>query len=33
LDAITGPVDDDFVQAVHEQPAPQESPEIDEFFA
>jgi antitoxin VapB len=32
LDAIVGKLDDDFVEAVREQPAQQERPELDEFF-
>lgn len=32
LDAIAGPLDKDFVEAVKEQPQPQESPAIDKFF-
>lgn len=32
LDALAGQVDDDFVQAVSEQPDPQERPTLDEFF-
>ena len=32
LDALVGELDDDFVAAVNEQPAPQERPELDEFF-
>jgi antitoxin VapB len=31
LDALTGPLDDDFVQAASEQPAAQERPELDFF--
>jgi antitoxin VapB len=31
LDALTGPLDDDFVQAANEQPAAQERPELDFF--
>jgi antitoxin VapB len=31
LDAIAGKLDDDFVEAVNEQPAEQERPAIDEF--
>lgn len=32
LDAIAGRLDDDFVQAVREQPEPQERPALDELF-
>jgi antitoxin VapB len=32
LDAIAGKLDDDFVEAVKEQPAQQNRPELDEFF-
>lgn len=32
LDAIAGKLDDDFVEAVKEQPAQQKRPELDEFF-
>ena len=32
LDAIAGKLDDDFVQAVHEQPPQQDRPALDEFF-
>ncbi|MBV8214132.1 MAG: antitoxin [Verrucomicrobia bacterium] len=32
LDAVTAKLDDDFVEAVNEQPAPQEHPGVDEFF-
>jgi antitoxin VapB len=32
LDAIVGMLDDDFVEAVKEQPKQQERPELDEFF-
>jgi antitoxin VapB len=32
LDAIAGPLDDDFVQAVNEQPEAQERPELDRLF-
>ena len=32
LDAVTATLDDDFVEAVNEQPAPQEHAELDEFF-
>lgn len=32
LDAITGKLDDDFVDGVKEQPEQQESRELDEFF-
>jgi antitoxin VapB len=32
LDAIAGKLDDDFVQAVNEQPEPQERPALDELF-
>ncbi len=31
LDSITGPLDADFEQAVTEQPAPQERPDLDEL--
>lgn len=31
LDALVAPLDDDFVQAVQEQPAPQERPGLDVF--
>jgi antitoxin VapB len=31
LDAVTGPVDDDFAEAATEQPAPQERPDLDFF--
>ena len=31
LDALIAPLDDDFVQAVQEQPAPQERPALDTF--
>ena len=31
LDAITGKLDEDFVEAVNEQPAQQERPTLDEF--
>jgi antitoxin VapB len=31
LDALTGQLDDDFVQAASEQPAAQERPELDFF--
>jgi antitoxin VapB len=31
LDKVTGPVDEDFVQAATEQPAEQERPELDYF--
>ncbi len=31
LDGLVGPVDDDFVQAVSEQPADQARPELDVF--
>jgi len=31
LDALIGPLDDDFVQAASEQPAAQERPELDFF--
>jgi len=31
LDAITGKLDEDFVDAVNEQPAQQERPTLDEF--
>ena len=32
LDALAGEVDDDFVQAVSEQPSLQERPDVDELF-
>ena len=32
LDAIVGKLDDEFVQAVDEQPNPQERPALHEFF-
>jgi antitoxin VapB len=32
LDAIVGRLDDDFIQAVNEQPAAQERPALDELF-
>jgi antitoxin VapB len=32
LDAITGKLDDDFVQAVEEQPGQQERPALEKFF-
>jgi antitoxin VapB len=32
LDAIVGKLDDDFAQAVSEQPAEQERPALDELF-
>jgi len=32
LDAIVGKLDDDFVQAVHEQPPQQDRHALDEFF-
>ncbi len=32
LDALVGPLDDDFMQAVGEQPGQQERPALDEFF-
>jgi antitoxin VapB len=32
LDAITGKLDDDFVQAVKEQPGQQERPALEKFF-
>lgn len=32
LDSITGPLDDDFVQAVNERPEPQNRPELDKLF-
>jgi len=32
LDAIVGKLDDDFVEAVNEQPEQQERPGINEFF-
>jgi antitoxin VapB len=31
-DAIAGKLDDDFIEAVHEQPGQQERPPVDEFF-
>ncbi|ESJ13365.1 AbrB family transcriptional regulator [Cupriavidus sp. HPC(L)] len=31
LDQVVGPVDEDFVQAVNEQPAEQDRPELDFF--
>ncbi|TWB50105.1 antitoxin VapB [Rhizobium sp. ERR 922] len=31
LEAVTGPVDDDFVEAATEQPAEQQRPELDIF--
>ncbi len=31
LDAITGPLDDDFVQAANEEPPAQQRPELDTF--
>jgi antitoxin VapB len=32
LDALAGPLDEDFVRAVNEQPQPQERPAIDKAF-
>ena len=32
LDAVVGKLDDDFVEAVSEQPGQQERPAVDEFF-
>ncbi len=32
LDALAGRLDDDFVEAVNEQPAPEERPGLDELF-
>jgi antitoxin VapB len=32
LDAITGKVDNDFIEAVNEQPQSQERPALDKFF-
>ena len=32
LDAIAGKLDDDFVEAVNEQPQPQDRPALDELF-
>jgi len=32
LDAISGALDSDFVQATEEQPEPQQRPELDELF-
>jgi antitoxin VapB len=32
LDAIVSELDHDFVEAVKEQPEPQQRPELDEFF-
>ena len=32
LDAVTGPVDDDFAEAALEQPRPQERPGLDDPF-
>jgi antitoxin VapB len=32
LDAIAGELDEDFVEAVNEQPPEQERPALDEFF-
>jgi antitoxin VapB len=32
LDAIVGPLDDDFVEAVNEQSGQQERPALDELF-
>jgi hypothetical protein len=31
LDALVGPLDEDFVQALNEKPAPQERPSLDFF--
>ncbi|GES42919.1 AbrB family transcriptional regulator [Rhizobium dioscoreae] len=31
LEAVTGPIDDDFVEAATEQPAEQQRPELDIF--
>src|SRR5712691_4434571 len=33
LDAIVGPLDDDFVQAVNEKPGQQERPGLEELFS
>ncbi len=33
LDKIPRPLDEDFLRAALEQPAPQERPELDEFFS
>jgi len=33
LDTISGELDDDFAQAVNEQPEQQERPALDELFA
>jgi len=32
LDAIAGKLDDDFIEAVNEQPQPQDRPALDELF-
>ena len=32
LDALVGPLDDDFVTAAREQPGPSERPEMDKVF-
>jgi antitoxin VapB len=32
LDALAGPLDDDFVAAAREQPGPSERPEMDKVF-
>lgn len=32
LDTLAGPLDEDFVEAVAEQPEPQERPAVDDFF-
>jgi len=32
LDALVGPVDEDFARAVNEQPDQQQRPELDELF-
>ena len=32
LDAIVGELDDDFIEAVNEQPGQQERPELDKLF-
>lgn len=32
LDTIAGPLDDDFIRAVNEQPEPQERPALDKLF-
>ena len=32
LDALVGKLDDDFIEAVKEQPEQQERPKLDEFF-